>query len=195
MAESKGKVSQVSPIRQAQGKRVSKVSEAEPHNNKSDKANTEKSNKERPEEVIHSEPKRLYRSKDKAMIAGVAAGLAEYFLIDPSIVRLIFVLATVFGGFGIPVYIVLWVVLPSDEAGVIGSHDTVHTNAEEIKNKAESFAEGFRKNSPDVRSRTIVGYILIFLGVIFVLQNFGFFRADIFWPLLLVVIGFLILRS
>src|SRR5438093_10183110 len=57
--------------------------------------------------------KRLYRSNRDVMLGGVAAGLAEYFNLDPTIVRLLFVLlALVTGIFPIPlVYLVLWIVI------------------------------------------------------------------------------------
>ena len=57
--------------------------------------------------------KKLMRSEDR-MIAGVAGGLANYFDIDPTLVRILFVLLTLLGGggLGILVYIVLWIVMP-----------------------------------------------------------------------------------
>ncbi|NJM06820.1 PspC domain-containing protein [Candidatus Gracilibacteria bacterium] len=55
---------------------------------------------------------RLTRNTDEKMVAGVSGGLAEYFNVDPVIVRLIFVLLTLTSGFGIPVYLVLWVIMP-----------------------------------------------------------------------------------
>lgn len=55
----------------------------------------------------------LYRSEKNAMLGGVCAGLADYFSIDVSIVRIIFVLLTLFvSGSGLIVYIILWIVLP-----------------------------------------------------------------------------------
>ena len=57
--------------------------------------------------------KRLYRSKKDRMIAGVCGGLAEYFAIDPVIVRLIAVLLLLPGGLpGILPYVIFWVVVP-----------------------------------------------------------------------------------
>ena len=56
--------------------------------------------------------KKLYRSVTDKMLAGVCGGLAEYFAIDPVIVRLIFVLAVIFGGSGILAYIILWIIIP-----------------------------------------------------------------------------------
>lgn len=56
--------------------------------------------------------KHLYRDPEHGMIAGVAAGLAAYFKIDPLIVRLLFVVLTLSGGAGILFYILLWILVP-----------------------------------------------------------------------------------
>lgn len=56
--------------------------------------------------------KRLYRSNVSKMIGGVCGGIGEYFNIDPTIVRLIWVFAVLWGGFGILAYIVAWIVIP-----------------------------------------------------------------------------------
>ena len=56
--------------------------------------------------------KRLYRSLENRMIAGVCGGIAEYMDLDPTIVRLAWVVM-VFGlGFGILEYIVAWIIVP-----------------------------------------------------------------------------------
>ena len=56
------------------------------------------------------------RSKNDKMIAGVCGGLARYFNIDPAIVRLLFVLAVVLGGASPLIYVVLWIVMPEEQA-------------------------------------------------------------------------------
>jgi len=56
--------------------------------------------------------KRLYRSKKDRMIAGVCAGLGEYLEIDPTIVRLLFVLGLVAGGATFWAYLVMMLVVP-----------------------------------------------------------------------------------
>lgn len=56
--------------------------------------------------------KKLYRSKDKRMIWGICGGIAKYFGIDPTIIRLVAVLTVVFGGWGILAYIILRFVVP-----------------------------------------------------------------------------------
>lgn len=65
--------------------------------------------------------KRLYRSNSNVMIGGVAAGLAEYFNIDPTIVRLLFVFLGIFTvGFPmILLYIILWVIMPQNPNPVV----------------------------------------------------------------------------
>lgn len=56
--------------------------------------------------------KRLYRSTENKMIAGVCGGLGEYFDIDPTIVRLVVVAAAVAAGSGLVAYILAWIVIP-----------------------------------------------------------------------------------
>ena len=61
--------------------------------------------------------KRLYRSRTDQMVGGVCAGVAEYFDIDPTIVRLVFAALTLFGvGSPVLVYLVLWVIMPEAPA-------------------------------------------------------------------------------
>ncbi|HUV15214.1 MAG TPA: PspC domain-containing protein [Pelolinea sp.] len=58
--------------------------------------------------------RRLYRSRDNRMIAGVCAGLAEYMDIDPTIVRLLFVLGLFAGGATFWAYLVMMLVVPEE---------------------------------------------------------------------------------
>lgn len=61
-----------------------------------------------------SRPRRLTKSSDRK-IAGVAGGIGDYFAIDPTIVRLLFLASIFLGGFGVIAYLIAWVVLPSDD--------------------------------------------------------------------------------
>lgn len=61
--------------------------------------------------------KRLVRSSDDRMVAGVAAGVANYVGLDISLVRILFVILTFLGGPGLFAYIILWVVMPEGAAG------------------------------------------------------------------------------
>lgn len=56
--------------------------------------------------------KKLYRSQTDKKIAGVCGGVAEYFGIDSTLVRLGWVLFTFAGGSGILAYIIAWIIMP-----------------------------------------------------------------------------------
>lgn len=58
--------------------------------------------------------KRLYRTREGRVVAGVCAGLAAYFGVDPTLVRLAFVLVTLFGGLGVLFYLFAWIVIPEE---------------------------------------------------------------------------------
>ena len=60
--------------------------------------------------------KRLYRTTDDKMLAGVCGGVAEYFNLDPSIVRILWVfLGLGLGGTGLFAYIVAWIIVPEKD--------------------------------------------------------------------------------
>ncbi len=59
-----------------------------------------------------SSSRRIYRDPDRRIFGGVCAGLAEYLNMDALIIRIIFAILVLAGGFGILIYLVLWVVLP-----------------------------------------------------------------------------------
>lgn len=58
--------------------------------------------------------KKLYRSNTNRKLCGVCGGLAEHFDIDPTIIRLIFVFLTLFGGGGLLIYLICALVIPSN---------------------------------------------------------------------------------
>ena len=59
--------------------------------------------------------RRLTRSVSDRKIAGVAGGLARHFGVDPTLIRVLWLVAIVFGGFGLLLYIILWIVLPEGD--------------------------------------------------------------------------------
>ena len=63
--------------------------------------------------------KKLYRSEDDRMIAGVAGGLGEFLDIDSTIIRLIFAFSILLGGTGLLVYAVMWLVVPESPVMVV----------------------------------------------------------------------------
>ncbi|MDX2129556.1 MAG: PspC domain-containing protein [Chloroherpetonaceae bacterium] len=56
--------------------------------------------------------KKLFRSKSEKMIAGVCGGLASYFSLDPTLVRIALVGVTLLGGSGLIFYLAMWIIVP-----------------------------------------------------------------------------------
>jgi len=69
--------------------------------------------------------KKLYKNPSKKKIAGVCQGVAEYFDIDPTLVRILWFVVAWFYGFGLGVYILMWIILPdkSEVAEVLDEED------------------------------------------------------------------------
>ncbi len=81
------------------------------------------------------------------MIAGVCGGLAQHFNLDVTLVRIVWVLAVVFGGFGFLVYVILWLVLPEGDGGT--PKDAVRI-AEERYARGEITAEELARMKADL---------------------------------------------
>lgn len=62
----------------------------------------------------HGQEVPLRRPTTDRLVGGVAAGLAQHFDVDPSVVRLAFVLLTFLGGFGVPLYVAGWLLIPEE---------------------------------------------------------------------------------
>ena len=56
--------------------------------------------------------RRLQRSRTEKIIGGVCGGLAEYFNVDPTLLRILWVIVTLAGGAGLLLYLILWVIMP-----------------------------------------------------------------------------------
>ncbi len=86
------------------------------------------------------EPRRLERDTSNKMIAGVASGVANYFNLDPTIVRVLWAAAILLGGFGVIVYIIMWIVMP--EAGATPTAEApAETRAPPAEEAADSGTE------------------------------------------------------
>jgi phage shock protein C len=57
--------------------------------------------------------RKLYRSKTDRVLAGVCGGLAEYFHLDATLIRVLFVLLAVLGGAGLVLYVAMWIIVPN----------------------------------------------------------------------------------
>ncbi len=99
-------------------------------------------------------PRRLYRIHEGSEISGVCTGIAAYFNLDPTLVRLAFVLLTIFGGVGIGIYVVMVIVVPearSSEEKAAAAGDPL-TAQEFIRRAKEGYYEAM-KGFPDRQAR------------------------------------------
>jgi len=142
--------------------------------------------------------KKLYRNEHDKTLAGVASGLADYMQIDVTIVRLLFVLATIFlAGSGIIAYIILWIVAPVNNdpslkfqkfknyyqqfpqgGSVFNSPEAVSDasqQAQQTKWNTQNTDSFTKFDVPPVKNsdtgKTVVGLILLVLGVYFLLRQ------------------------
>lgn len=122
----------------------------------------------------------LYRIPSKGQLGGVAAGLAERFDIDISVMRLILVVGLVFThGIFFWIYIILWAALPVQHSWQTASADATN---------ASTFNETITNMKKD--SNKVWGIILIVLGTIFLLDEWiPDFDFGKFWPLILIAVG------
>ena len=87
--------------------------------------------------------KKLYRSKKDKMIAGICGGIAEYFDVDSTLIRLLAVIFILLGGAGFVVYIIAWIIIPETPEKVSDDKfDKREEPKEKIKKEAEEVVEG-----------------------------------------------------
>lgn len=160
--------------------------------------------------------KKLYRDEQRKTIGGVCAGLAEYFGVDVSVVRVIFVLAVFLKGIGILPYIVLWIVLPKKpfsfndptyQPGVTPSYNPKYgqpfgdVKVDYTVPPPHTMGQPFGQYAPVKKpsnAGVIFGVVLIALGSIFLLDQFDFipdWDFEKLWPIVLVAVGLTLLFS
>ncbi|MBK9247766.1 MAG: PspC domain-containing protein [Ignavibacteria bacterium] len=123
---------------------------------------------------------RAYRSKQNKVVGGVCAGLAEYFDIDPVLLRIGFAVAFFVYGTGFLLYIILMIALPNKEdlPGYIPESDTPLADKPSYQPRDKS------------KRNLMGGILLIVFGLIFLAENFiPNVNFEDLWPLLLVAFG------
>jgi phage shock protein C len=156
--------------------------------------------------------RRLYRSRRDSVLGGVAGGVADYFDMDPSIVRVVWaVLALVTGGIFLVLYIVMWIVVPEGpsaatvaraaapdgsappaEPGSAPPATDTGAIAGEPAPDWETHEQGLRRGGSG--GAVIFGVILIGAGVWFLIDQYvPAIDTDLLWPVALVVLGLVLL--
>lgn len=145
--------------------------------------------------------KRLLRDSKNKILAGVASGIAHYFDVDPNIIRLLFIVLVVCGGSGVLIYILLWLLLPSDTSKITDGRDMFKENVQQMKEAVQEFAKEVKREAHQEvtekkeKSQQSLGVILVVVGLIFLLTNLGLldlFIVKKLWPVLLIFLGILV---
>lgn len=130
---------------------------------------------------------RLTRSDDDRVLAGICGGIAEYLEVDSVWVRLLFVLLMFASGIGFVIYVVLWFIMPQAD-GVEGGTAVLKENFDDMSHTVSDGAKQIGQPGG-------VGIILISLGVLFLINQLGWFGwlGSLFWPVLTIGVGFYLL--
>ena len=160
----------------------------------------------------HVDDKRFFRSHDR-ILGGVCAGLAEGLRLDPLWVRLLFVLLVFLQGLGIFLYVVLWLVLPERlEGGATrAGFDSMATDVKRVVGDLQTqFGNTPRAASPPTASATsaappphaesswqkrpsMLGLILVVVGLLVLGSNVGVINWSVVWPAALITVGIVLL--
>ncbi len=131
--------------------------------------------------------KRIYRSRQNKVIAGVCGGIGEYFNIDPVLIRVLFVLLVLLQGFGILAYIIAWIIIPKNP--VQKDKDTkISKKASEVESRIAKTASKFSN-----KDRKALGIILIIIGILLSIGRFIFIDFRQYFPILFILIGIVLL--
>ncbi|WP_017257075.1 PspC domain-containing protein [Pedobacter arcticus] len=135
--------------------------------------------------------KKLTRDPQEKMIAGVAAGIAKYFQLDVTWVRIAFALATFFGGSGLWIYIILWIVVPEDFKSPFSYTD--------YRTESEGPIKPIPNEKNSSKLSLLLGFLLIVMGAYFLMGEFDllpyWFKLRKLWPLIFIVFGLMILAK
>jgi phage shock protein C len=64
-----------------------------------------------------AQTRKLYRSRTDRKLAGVCGGLAQYFNLDATLIRVLFIVLAVLGGSGLVIYLAIWIIVPDEPQG------------------------------------------------------------------------------
>ncbi len=140
---------------------------------------------------------RLYRSSTNKVIGGVSAGLGDYFDLDPVLVRVLFVLLALFGGGGVFIYIVLWIVIPLNVADPRHAyrHASAHYQKVEDAEVVGDNTTNTIRTSRQSNTGLIAGIILIFIGGLFLVDRLmPMVHITSLWPLIFVALGVALIK-
>lgn len=158
---------------------------------------------------------KIYRSSSDYIIAGVCGGLGRYFDIDPTLVRLIFILLAIAGGSGLIIYIILAIIIPKEAEGkamALGRPRRNKVMAEDVGDRIKNAVEDVRDEVRDRVDRDRgafsqdryryhrggrgwFGFILLAVGALLLWNQIMpyYIKPELVWPAVLIILGLWIL--
>ena len=142
---------------------------------------------------------RLYRSSSDRVLGGVCAGLGSFLGIDPILIRVFFIVWTVLGEFSVLIYILLWVIVPSDSSSDADGAFQINDLGTRFQQMGREIGEIARQPNSELIIFTGVG--LIAWGVYYLAHRLVpnldlWVYSQYLWPALLIVAGaFVIIRT
>lgn len=143
--------------------------------------------------------RRITRSKRERVLAGVCGGIAEYFELDPTIIRLGFVIACFFGGVGFIAYLVAICVMPEDKGYRPSKNFYADSDFKMDYDEDKDFSEVMgdkmeRKGHNSERSKLVLGTCFVLFGLLFLAKQFlHWFDFRVVIPVVLIVVGGMII--
>jgi len=134
------------------------------------------------------------RDTRHGLIGGVAAGLGEYFDVDPLLVRLGLVFLAFVNGLGVLFYLVCWVLVPADAAAGAAPAPAEQVAAG-VRAAGEQMAAGLRQAGEGGGAHTLVGAFLVILGAALLAHELDWLswprwaRLETLWPLVVIALG------
>jgi phage shock protein PspC (stress-responsive transcriptional regulator) len=140
----------------------------------------------------------------------VCGGLATYLQVDPLFVRILFMLVAMANGTGLAVYVLMWLLVPSETSVGAQRDQVVRENVDEIKERARALGQSAQQSlgrqkwaagwtqGPTSQRMLFIGAALVVVGLLVLLDNLNllwWFRLGQLWPLILVGLGVVLLLN
>ena len=147
---------------------------------------------------------KLFRSESDRIVGGVAGGMARYLNLDPLLLRIVFVVMAMINGIGLAIYLLLWLIVPVEQASFESQEEILRQNADEIRKRGLELSEEAQRaietkwgtGAGPGKGLLAVGAVLVGAGLLFLLSNIGLlWWVGKLWPFVLIALGAVLLLN
>ena len=141
--------------------------------------------------------KRLYRSRDDRVLAGICSGMGKYLNVDPVIIRLIWAATILLAGTGIFLYIIAWIIIPEEPVKRVTAGESVDPNANVYDSQYDQQTQTYHSEQKikeqlerERHGKIAIGVGIVIVGILFLFSQI--FAWNISWR---VIIGILLILA